>query len=153
MEEDEVKANDVTSEVTGGDVTSEVTSDDVTSEVTDGDVTSDVTGGDVTSRDGVSDVSSTGTGVNSDFEVCSSPQQGRNTTYKKFLVKNAICVEKNTLLLTKLVASGRYVVAKRDIAVGEVILRNINTSASSRSFPFTKNYIMINLTLKVHVQY
>ncbi len=93
------------------------------------DVTSEVTGGDVTSRAGVSDVRSTGTDVNSDFEVCSSPKQGRNSTYKKLLIKNAICVEKNTLLLTKLVASGRYVVAKRDIAVGEVILRNIYTSS------------------------
>ncbi len=71
-----MEASDVTSEVTGGDVTSEVTGDDVTSEIT---------GGDVTSRAGVSDVSSRGTEVNSDFEVCSSPQQGRNTTYKKLL--------------------------------------------------------------------
>ncbi len=114
----------------------EVEANDVTSEVTGGDVTSEVTGGDVTSRDGVSDVSSRGTDVNSDFEVCSSPQQGGDITSKKLFVKNSICVEKNNLLLTKFVASGRFVVAKRDIAVGETILRNMK---SSRSFPFTKN--------------
>ncbi len=44
------------------------------------DVTSEVTGDDVTSMDGVRDVSSRGTDVNSDFEVCSSPQQGRDIT-------------------------------------------------------------------------
>ncbi len=123
----------------------EVEASDVTSEVTDSDVTSDVTGGDVTSKSGVSDVSSTGTDVNTDFEVCSSPQQGRDSTNKQ--IKNSTCVEKNNPFLTKFVASGRYVVAKRDIAVGEVILRNMNSSKSSRSFPFTKT------TLKVHVQY
>ncbi len=98
----------------------------------------DVTGSDVTSRDGVSDVSSRGTDVNSDFEVCSSPQQGGDINYTKLFVKNSVSVEKNNLLLTKFVASGRYVVAKRDIAVGEVILRNMNSSTSFRSFPFTK---------------
>ncbi len=41
--------------------------------------------------------------------------------------------------------------AKRDIDVGEVILRNMNSSTSYRSFPFKKNYIIINLTLKVYV--
>ncbi len=61
---------------------------DVTSEVTGGDVTSDVTGGDVSSRDGVSDVSSRGSDVNSDFEVCSSPQQGREITSDIFLLRN-----------------------------------------------------------------
>ncbi len=121
MEEDEVEASDVTSEVTGDDVTYEVT------------------GGDVTSRAGVSDVSSRGTDVNSDFEVCSSPQQGGDITYTKLFVKNSACVEKNNLFLTKFVASGRFVVAKRDIAIGEVILRNINNSTSSCSFSFTIN--------------
>jgi hypothetical protein len=116
----------------------EVEDNDVTSEVTDGDVTSDVTGGDVTSRAGISDVSSRGTDVNSDFEVCSSPQQGGDITSKKLYVKNSISVEKNNLLFTDFVASGRYVVAKRDIAVGEVILRNMNSSTFSRSFPFPK---------------
>jgi hypothetical protein len=111
-------------------------------EVVPSDVTSEVTGGDVTSMDADSDVSSRGTDVNSDFEVCSSPLQGGDITSKKIFVKNSISVEKNNLLLTKFVASGRYVVAKRDIAVGEVILRNINTSTSSCSFSFTINYII-----------
>jgi hypothetical protein len=79
----------------------EVEASDVTSEVTGGDVTSEVTGGDVTSMLEVSDASSTGTDVNSDFEVCSSPQQGGNIIYKIFFAKNSICVEKNILFLTK----------------------------------------------------
>jgi hypothetical protein len=131
----------------------EVVPSDVTSEVTSGDVTSEVTSGDVTSRAGVSDVSSRGTDVNSDFEVCSSPQQGGDITYTKLFVKNSACVEKNNLFLTKFVASGRFVVAKRDIAVGEVILRNMNSSTSSHSFPFTKSYIMINFTSFLSVLY
>jgi hypothetical protein len=57
MEEDEVEASDVTFEVTSGDVISKA----------------DVS--DVSSRD-----------VNSDFEVCSSPQQGRDITYKKLRI-------------------------------------------------------------------
>ncbi len=56
-----------------------------------------------------------------------------------------MCGKRIIFFLPKFVASGRYVVAKKDIAVGEVILRNINTSTSSRCFSFTKNYIMINL--------
>ncbi len=90
---DEVKANDVTSEVTGGDVTSEVTSDDVTFEVT---------GGDVTSRAGVSDVSSRGTDVNSDFEVCSSPQQGREITSNIFLLRILHVLKRITFSLLSL---------------------------------------------------
>ncbi len=45
------------------------------------DVTSEVTGGVVISKADVSDVTSRD--VNSDFEVCSSPKQGRDITYTK----------------------------------------------------------------------
>jgi hypothetical protein len=71
-------------------------------EVVPSDVTSEVTGGDVTSEGTDSDVSSRGTGVNSDFEVCSSPQQGREITSDIFLKRILYVSKRITFFLPSL---------------------------------------------------